>query len=268
MEHKNVLLLCFRTSKQIIPTVEAFARVVFELKLQVYGYVFNNIPGIIWSKYMDVLISLHVFRLARPSQVSMGESWKGESAINSEKEIGTPVQYEFRVSWTYFFIYIYFSLESKSLTVHILYFSTDIKFGQTTQILCKHFPEHTLAQRECCREMVAVFDSCEQKRITVLPLFAQCWGQSTQTHQGKLSEHIYPNLINFMLLPKNVVYLNLKGWSHIQRKKREVEGELEPLSTKDIIFLPLKRKYKTLVSILTWQHSVTYMKQTTKKICV
>uniref|UniRef100_A0A3B4B8G4 Uncharacterized protein n=1 Tax=Periophthalmus magnuspinnatus TaxID=409849 RepID=A0A3B4B8G4_9GOBI len=42
--------------------------------------------------------SLYVFRLTRPSQVSMGESWKGESAINSLQEIGTPVQYEFRIT--------------------------------------------------------------------------------------------------------------------------------------------------------------------------
>lgn len=36
-------------------------------------------------------------RLARPSQVSLGENLRGESAIKSVEEIGTPVQYEFRV---------------------------------------------------------------------------------------------------------------------------------------------------------------------------
>lgn len=37
-------------------------------------------------------------RLARPSQVSLGENLRGESAIKSVDQIGTPVQYEFRVS--------------------------------------------------------------------------------------------------------------------------------------------------------------------------
>lgn len=40
----------------------------------------------------------------------------------------------------------------------------------------------------------------------------------------------------------------MKGWSNAQRKRRELEGELEPLSTEDILFLPKKRTYKTLVT--------------------
>ncbi|KAK7877224.1 hypothetical protein WMY93_032077 [Mugilogobius chulae] len=39
---------------------------------------------------------------------------------------------------------------------------------------------------------------------------------------------------------------HIKGWSDIQRRRREVEGELEPLSTEDISFLPLKEHTKTL----------------------
>jgi hypothetical protein len=39
-----------------------------------------------------------VLRLARPSQVSFGGAVKGESAMKSEDDIGTLVEYEFRVS--------------------------------------------------------------------------------------------------------------------------------------------------------------------------
>ena len=38
-----------------------------------------------------------LFRLARPSQVSLSENLIGESAIKTEDEIGTQVQYAFRV---------------------------------------------------------------------------------------------------------------------------------------------------------------------------
>ncbi|KAK9518357.1 hypothetical protein VZT92_023666 [Zoarces viviparus] len=69
----NVTLQLETTSVQTIQPVEALAKVVFELELQVYG-------------------------LARPSQVSLGESLRGESTITSVDEIGTPVQYEFRIT--------------------------------------------------------------------------------------------------------------------------------------------------------------------------
>ncbi|XP_071314514.1 integrin alpha-6-like [Trachinotus anak] len=68
----NVTLQLKTTSVQTIQLVEALAKVVFELELQVYG-------------------------LARPSQVSLGENLIGESAINSMDEIGTPVRYEFKI---------------------------------------------------------------------------------------------------------------------------------------------------------------------------
>ncbi|XP_045885945.1 integrin alpha-6-like [Micropterus dolomieu] len=69
----NVTLQLETTSVQTIQPVEALAKVVFELELQVYG-------------------------LARPSQVSLGENLRSESAIKSVDQIGTPVQYEFRIT--------------------------------------------------------------------------------------------------------------------------------------------------------------------------
>ncbi|XP_037636914.1 integrin alpha-6-like [Sebastes umbrosus] len=69
----NVTLQLETTSMQTIQPVEALAKVVFQLELQVYG-------------------------LARPSQVSLEEDLRGESAITSVDEIGTPVQYEFRIT--------------------------------------------------------------------------------------------------------------------------------------------------------------------------
>ncbi|XP_039976615.1 integrin alpha-6-like isoform X2 [Xiphias gladius] len=69
----NVTLQLETTSVQTIQPVEALAKVVFALELQVYG-------------------------LARPSQVSLGENLIGESAIKSVDEIGTRVQYEFRIT--------------------------------------------------------------------------------------------------------------------------------------------------------------------------
>ncbi|XP_044062369.1 integrin alpha-6-like isoform X2 [Siniperca chuatsi] len=69
----NVTLQLKTTSVQTIQPVEALAKVVFELELQVYG-------------------------LARPSQVSLGESLRGESTTKTVDEIGTPVQYEFRIT--------------------------------------------------------------------------------------------------------------------------------------------------------------------------
>ncbi|KAG7224827.1 hypothetical protein INR49_013541 [Caranx melampygus] len=68
----NVTMQLQTTSVQTIPPVEALARVAFELKMQVYGK-------------------------AKPSQVSLTETLIGESAIKSVDEIGTPVQYEFRI---------------------------------------------------------------------------------------------------------------------------------------------------------------------------
>ncbi|KAF1384991.1 hypothetical protein PFLUV_G00125970 [Perca fluviatilis] len=69
----NVTLQLETTSTQTIQPVEALAKVIFELELQVDG-------------------------LARPSQVSLGENLRGESAIKSVNESGTPVQYEFRIT--------------------------------------------------------------------------------------------------------------------------------------------------------------------------
>ncbi|AWP11780.1 putative integrin alpha-6-like [Scophthalmus maximus] len=69
----NVTLQLVTTSVQTIQPVEALAKVVFELELQVYG-------------------------LARPSQVSLGEKVMGESAIKAVDEIGTRVQYQFRIA--------------------------------------------------------------------------------------------------------------------------------------------------------------------------
>ncbi|XP_034454867.1 integrin alpha-6-like [Hippoglossus hippoglossus] len=72
-EDVNVTVQLTTTSVQTIQPVEAVAKVVFELELQVYGR-------------------------ARPSQVSLGENVMGESAIKTVDEIGTRVQYEFRIT--------------------------------------------------------------------------------------------------------------------------------------------------------------------------
>uniref|UniRef100_A0A3P8RXC4 Integrin subunit alpha 6 n=1 Tax=Amphiprion percula TaxID=161767 RepID=A0A3P8RXC4_AMPPE len=69
----NITLQLETTSVQTIQPVEALAKVVFELELQVYG-------------------------LARPSQVSLGDNVKGESAIKSLDQIGTSVEFEFRIT--------------------------------------------------------------------------------------------------------------------------------------------------------------------------
>ncbi|XP_035812832.2 integrin alpha-6-like isoform X2 [Amphiprion ocellaris] len=69
----NITLQLETTSVQTIQPVEALAKVVFELELQVYG-------------------------LARPSQVSLGDDVKGESAIKSLDQIGTSVEFEFRIT--------------------------------------------------------------------------------------------------------------------------------------------------------------------------
>ncbi|XP_069388255.1 integrin alpha-6-like [Paralichthys olivaceus] len=69
----NITLQLITTSVQTIQPVEAVAKVVFELNLQVHG-------------------------LARPSQVSLGENVMGESAIKTVDEIGTRVQYEFKIT--------------------------------------------------------------------------------------------------------------------------------------------------------------------------
>ncbi|XP_075336630.1 integrin alpha-6-like [Odontesthes bonariensis] len=68
----NITLQLETTSVQTIQPVEVLAKVVFELGLQVYGQV-------------------------RPSQVSLGENLKGESAIKTVDEAGPSVQYEFRI---------------------------------------------------------------------------------------------------------------------------------------------------------------------------
>ncbi|XP_041846599.1 integrin alpha-6-like [Melanotaenia boesemani] len=72
-KHVNVTLQLETTSVQEIQPVEVLAKVVFELRLQIHG-------------------------LAKPSQVSLGENLKGESAIKSVDEIGPSVQYEFKIT--------------------------------------------------------------------------------------------------------------------------------------------------------------------------
>ncbi|KAM9376193.1 integrin alpha-6-like [Pholidichthys leucotaenia] len=69
----NVTMKLETTSVQITEPVEAVAKVVFELALQIHG-------------------------LARPSQVSLGEKLIGESAIKTVDQTGTSVQYEFRIT--------------------------------------------------------------------------------------------------------------------------------------------------------------------------
>ncbi|KAM6923822.1 integrin alpha-6-like [Xenentodon cancila] len=69
----NVTLQLETTSLQTIQPVEVLAKVIFELELQVHGQV-------------------------RPSQVSVGEILKGERVMKSLDEIGTSVQYDFRIT--------------------------------------------------------------------------------------------------------------------------------------------------------------------------
>ncbi|CAL1612850.1 unnamed protein product [Knipowitschia caucasica] len=69
----NLTLQLKTSSEQLLKPLEVFARVVFELKLQLQG-------------------------LPRPSQVSLGESWKGESGVHSVGDIGSTVEYEFRIT--------------------------------------------------------------------------------------------------------------------------------------------------------------------------
>ncbi|XP_029020595.1 integrin alpha-6-like [Betta splendens] len=69
----DVTLQLKTTSEQTLRAVQASAKVVFELQLQMHG-------------------------LAQPSQVSLGGGVIGESAINSVEEIGAPLKYEFRIT--------------------------------------------------------------------------------------------------------------------------------------------------------------------------
>ncbi|XP_033829925.1 integrin alpha-6-like [Periophthalmus magnuspinnatus] len=165
-KHVNVTLLLETTSEQLIRPVEAFARVMFELKLQVHG-------------------------LTRPSQVSMGESWKGESAINSLQEIGTPVQYEFRIT------NLGRPLKSFANISLNIFWPKENAVGKWLLYLT-HISSKGVQPSLC----------------------------SPATEINPLKE--------------------IKGWSDKQRRKRQVEGELEPLSTEDILFQPLKRTHKTL----------------------
>lgn len=162
----NITLQLETTSEQVIPQTEAFARVMFELKLQVYG-------------------------LARPSQVSMRESWKGESAINSVHEIGAPVQYEFRIT----------------------------NLGRPLKSFANISLNILWPKENAVGKWFLYLTHVSSKGVQPVPC-------SPGAEVNPLK--------------------HIKGWPDFQRKKREVEGDLEPLSTKDFIFLPLKRTYKTL----------------------
>ncbi|XP_057705780.1 integrin alpha-6-like [Corythoichthys intestinalis] len=69
----NVTLQLQTTSVQTLEPVEATARVVFELGLQLYG-------------------------LARPSQVSFSRSLTGKRAVKTLDDIGTSIQFEFKIT--------------------------------------------------------------------------------------------------------------------------------------------------------------------------
>ncbi|XP_072290728.1 integrin alpha-6-like [Eucyclogobius newberryi] len=164
--HVNVTLLLTTTSEQLISSVEASARVVFELKLQVHA-------------------------LARPSQVSMGESWKGESAITSEQEIGTPVQFEFRIT----------------------------NLGRPLKSFANISLNIFWPKENAVGKWLVYLTHVSSKGVQ--PLLC-----SPGTEINPLK--------------------HIKGWSDIQRRRREVEGELEPLSTEKILFQPIKRTFKSL----------------------
>ncbi|XP_055015242.1 integrin alpha-6-like [Boleophthalmus pectinirostris] len=157
---------------------------------EVTFYVILATSGISLStKHVNVTLLLKT--LTRPSQVSMGESSKGESAINSIQEIGTPVQYEFRIT----------------------------NLGRPL----KSFANISL-------NIFWPKENSVGKWLLYL------------THIS--SKGVQPNLCS----PATEInpLKQIKGWSDIKRRKRQVEGELEPLSTEDIIFLPFKRTHKTL----------------------
>lgn len=164
--HVNVTLQLKTTSEQTTEPVEAFARVVFELKLQLQGF-------------------------ARPSQVSMSESLKSERAINLLDEIGTPVQYEFRIT----------------------------NLGRPL----KSFANISLN----------IYWPKENAVGKWLLYLTHVSSQGVQPVSCSPGSEVNP-------------LKHAKGWSNAQRKRRELEGELEPLSTEDILFLPKKRTYKTL----------------------
>ncbi|KAF7216298.1 integrin alpha-6 [Nothobranchius furzeri] len=69
----NITMKLETTSVQTIQPVELFAKVVFELELQIQG-------------------------LLKPSQVSLGDVLKGESAVNLVDEIGPAILYEFKIT--------------------------------------------------------------------------------------------------------------------------------------------------------------------------
>ncbi|TKS72109.1 Integrin alpha-6 VLA-6 [Collichthys lucidus] len=63
---------------------------------EVTFYVILSTSGISLST-KEVNVTLQLETLARPSQVSLGETLKGESAVKSLDEIGTPVRFDFKI---------------------------------------------------------------------------------------------------------------------------------------------------------------------------
>ncbi|XP_061541464.1 integrin alpha-6-like [Phycodurus eques] len=163
----NITLQLQTTSVQTLEAVEATAKVVFELGLQIYG-------------------------LARPSQVSLSRSLIGQRAVKTADDIGSPIQFEFKIT-----------NQGRSLK----------SFANAS--LDIHWPK----------------GNSDGKRLLYL---TQVTSAGVHFVSCSPADQINP--------------LKLKGQRGTSRERREAEyeGQYDALSAAGFLFLPSKRKYKTL----------------------
>lgn len=137
-------------------------------------------------------VSLSI-RIARPSEVSLGKSSKGERDIKSVDDIGAPVQYEFRVRRRLlrekFPLIASFDFQLMGNLYCLCVFLTDSKFGQTIKVFHQRVTKHLLAKGELCRKMASVPDSEQQHRCSLCPLLTCRRGQSIYRFKGK--KHLF-----------------------------------------------------------------------------
>ncbi|XP_019718941.1 integrin alpha-6-like isoform X2 [Hippocampus comes] len=163
----NITLQLQTTSVQTLEAVEATAKVVFELGLQVYG-------------------------LAKPSQVSLTKGLMGKKVVKTIDDIGTPIQFEFKIT-----------NQGRSLK----------SFANAS--LDIHWPK-------------------ENTDGTRLLYLTQVTSAGVHFVSCTPADQINP--------------LKLRGQHGASRERREAEheGQYDALSTAGFLFLPSKRKYKTL----------------------
>lgn len=100
----------------------------------------------------------YFIRVVRPSQVSLGDILKGESAIHSLEEIGASVQFDFKVHLNVSTKHV--ELPECIFRVNLInLFFKDNKFRQTPEVFFKRVSERQLAKGDLCREMAPVLDS-------------------------------------------------------------------------------------------------------------